>query len=70
MDLLSIHAYTVRRTLPCTGSTRSRAQTEKCKRATGREQKPHGHLERLVEALLEPVARRARQQALGLMQTV
>jgi len=33
-------------------------------RATGREQKPYGHLERLIEALLEPEAQRARQQAL------
>jgi hypothetical protein len=30
----------------------------------GREQKPYAHLERLVEALLEPVARRARREAL------
>jgi hypothetical protein len=30
----------------------------------GREQKPDGHLGRLVEALLEPVARRARREAL------
>jgi hypothetical protein len=30
----------------------------------GREQKPYGHLGRLVEVLLEPVARRARQEAL------
>lgn len=39
-------------------------------RATGPEQKPYAYLERLVEALLEPMARRARQQALGLRQAV
>jgi hypothetical protein len=39
-------------------------------RATGREQKPYAHLERLVEALFEPVARRARREALRLTQTM
>lgn len=34
-------------------------------RATGPEQKPNADLEALAEALLEPVARRARQGALN-----
>ncbi len=36
----------------------------------GRGRNPNAHLERLVEALLEPVAQRARRQALGLMQAM
>jgi hypothetical protein len=39
-------------------------------REAGRERNPDAHLERLVEALLEPVARRAQRQALGLMQAI
>jgi hypothetical protein len=35
----------------------------------GRERNPNTGVEVLVVALLEPVARRARQQALGVMQT-
>lgn len=31
----------------------------------GRGRNPNAHLERLVEALLEPVARRARQEGLA-----
>jgi hypothetical protein len=34
------------------------------------ERSPNTGMEALVVALLEPVARRARRQALGLMQTV
>jgi hypothetical protein len=33
----------------------------------GRERNPNAHLERLVEALLEPVERRARQEALDVL---
>jgi hypothetical protein len=39
-------------------------------REAGRERNPNTGMEALIVALLEPVARRARRQALGLTQTV
>lgn len=53
-------------------SEREKGRVSRCflMQEAGRERNPNTGMEALVVALLEPVARRARRQALGLMQTV